>query len=164
MLRHVIRRAGACSEPPKLIAFASGNPTRSRRKKTMLLYLKRASNARPYKSVSKYLVGATIGRPRGNDVTLFSTTSSTTFGGPPSPTGEGRQRGEASARVCRAGACSRRFKTVLHCPHTDSRGRLSLQINVQYISCRGGVSPPAWERCYFILQRRQHIAIILIFP
>jgi hypothetical protein len=36
----------------------------------MLLYLKRASNARPYKRILNVLVGATIGRPLNNVVTL----------------------------------------------------------------------------------------------
>ena len=62
---------GFARNPQNSHSLVSGNPTRSSRIITMLLYLKRASNARPYKSVSKYLVGATIGRPHNNDVTLL---------------------------------------------------------------------------------------------
>ena len=38
----LFRRAGVCSEPPKLIVFASGNPTCSRRTKIILIFLKPA--------------------------------------------------------------------------------------------------------------------------
>ena len=49
----------------------------------------------------------------------------------------------------RGGACSSRVGTMLLYFGTGRRGRRPLQINVQYISCRGGVSPPARQRCYF---------------
>ena len=55
----------------------------------------------------------------------------------------GRQENapEASPRFRRAGACSRHIKTMLHSSRTDSRGRLSLQIYVQYPLVRATSEP-----------------------
>ena len=62
---------GHARNPQSSLHSLRGTPRAPAAKKTMLLYLKRASNARPYTSVSKYLVGATIGRPPQNDITFL---------------------------------------------------------------------------------------------
>ena len=81
------RRGGVCSEPPKLIAFASGNPMPSSRTKTMLLCFFTLSGTschlsqRARQTTSRVsLVGEGLAPPAQNNVTSLRNTSSAPSG------------------------------------------------------------------------------------
>ena len=86
--------------PPKS-SFRSlrGTPRAPAAQKRCYITTKRATTGRPYKDVSKHLVGASIARPQNNDVTSFLHPLRHFV--PPLPKGEARNAPMLRHVVCR---------------------------------------------------------------
>ena len=157
------RRAGAYSEPPKLGGLASGNPTRSRRIKTVL-HSSRTPHPRftsctipplgkaiqRLEASPRYCRGRRPRRPVQNDVTF-----PWSGGSKPPPY-------ENMAKICKivnsmsVGATDSRGEGF---PETSEREfwgfpRLPVPTNLRSISsCRGEHCSPAQKRCYITPKR-----------